>query len=230
MRCLSATFIGLAVLLLAEVAQAVDVGVCDTPENMTAMMKAEGQRSIMSADHYTPDESLLGMIFTVNKEQSVGYILQSDNPVGYRASKMCVYSRLADVRLFDARRSGVPSGALLKAPESEALRHCDEMARLGEIKRESCGSLNTLLRLADTEGSRVMLQGLVVEKQPNGSFKPNGTLVTVDGRLNENPQSESKTIKNKGVITYSSLPDGASYIKAFLFFPQYTPYGLSLLP
>src|SRR5258706_15870559 len=129
-----------AVLLAACVvitipARAVDIGECGTPEAMTAKFKAEDQHSIASADLVTNDKRLLAMIFTMNPDRSVGYIVQADQPTGERASKICVYNRMASIRLFDARKPGVPVEFLLKAPEAYSLRRCDVLAITGKCTK-----------------------------------------------------------------------------------------------
>jgi hypothetical protein len=221
----------LAGIMLACAAQAADIGECATPEQMTAKLKGEDQRSIASAQRITADKKMVGMIFTMNPNRSVGYILQADQPMGDRASKICVWTRLANIRLFDARKPGLPAEALLKAPEADALRRCDELAKGGKVSRESCGSFNTMKQKAEAHGERVMIQGFTVEKQADGTYKPNGTLATLSGRLggsiDDFPDHPGWGIG--GVLTYSSLPDGASIINAVVVYPEYTPYGLSLL-
>lgn len=220
-----------ALVVGAGYGHAADLNDCATPEAMTARLKAEGQRSIASADLIAADKTFVGMIFTTNADRSAGYILQADQPTGKRASKFCVWTRLANLRIFDARKPGVPTEALLKAPESDALRRCDELAKEEKVPRESCGSLNTMNRKSEGHGDRVMIQGFVVAKQSDGSYKPNGTLATVTGRIggniNDFPDHPGWGIG--GGVTYSSLPDGASIITAVFVYPEYTPYGLSLL-
>lgn len=90
----------------SDIACAADIGDCDTPEAMTARLKAEDQHSVASAQMITQDKMLFGMIFTMSGDRKVGYILKADQPLGDRAGKICVYNRMADVRLFDARKPG----------------------------------------------------------------------------------------------------------------------------
>lgn len=215
-----------------SLAYAIDNDECGTPEAMTEKLKAEGQRSIAFAQRVTSDKQLLGLIFTMNADKSVGYILQSDQPMGDRASKICVYKRLAKIRLYDARKPGTPMEVLLKAPESDALRRCDELAKEKKVQRNSCGSFNTMIRKVEGFGNHVMLQGFNVEKQKDGTYKPNGTLSTVSGNVNgsvnDDPDHPSRGIS--GDIVFTSLPDGASIINAVLVYLTYTPYGLAALP
>jgi hypothetical protein len=221
----------------AGMAQAADVGDCGTPEQMTAWLGADGQRSIAHADlvtaNHAKDKKRLGMIFTVNGDMSVGYIVQSDKPMGQRAGRMCVYQRMANVRLFDARKPGTPDAVLLAAPEADAHRRCDELAAKGEVKpRGACGSLNTMIRGREQYTYRVMMQGFLVRKQPNGEHVPVGGLLTISGNvtgdINQFPNEPSAGIA--GGIRHTWLPEGATIIEATLVYPRYTDYGLSLLP
>lgn len=222
-------------LLLAAAAQgpanAADIGECRTPEAMTAALKAEDQHSIASAQLITPDKSLYGLIVTMSGDRKTGYILKADKPLGDRASQICVYNRMADIRLFDARQPGVPPAALLRAPDADALRHCDELAAQGKLKRGGCGALNADLRKIEALGERVVLQGFLTRKDGEGRYVPDGTLATITGRIggsvNDVPGSPAQGIL--GAISYSSLPDGATLLNATLVYVDYTPYGLAAL-
>lgn len=216
---------------LATRAQAADNGECATPEAMTAKLKAENQRSIATAELLTDAKELFGIVLTMSADRRVGYILKGDRPTDERSSQICVYKRLADIRLFDARQPGPPPGALLKAPESEALQRCDELAGRGVFQRGACGSLNTILRKIEGSGERVVLQGFMVEKDHAGRYQPNGTLATVTGRIGGSIKDfrDNPALGILGGIMFSSLPDGASVLNATLVFVDYTEYGLTLL-
>lgn len=232
----SFSFISALAFVFAGTAHATDVGECGTPEAMTAKFAAEGQRSIAHADlvtanHYK-DKKRLGMIFTLNANRSVGYILQSDKPMGERAGRMCVYERMANIRLFDARKPGTPDAVLLAAPEADAHRRCDQLATAGTVKpRGACGSLNTAIRKGERFTDRVMMQGFFVEKQSDGTFTPINGLITISGNVagSIDQFSDNPSAGITGGIFYSWLPEGATVINATLIFPRYTEYGLSLL-
>jgi len=207
---------------------------CGTPENMTARFNAEGQRTIASADHIERENNLntlYGVLFTMNADRSLGYILRSDKPVDERATKLCVYKRLAGVRLFNIRKTAAQSGALLKASDADACRHCAELEKLKAVGQGSCGSLNELLRISEEKGERVMMQGFNLEKQANGLYAKNGTLATISGNLSLKLFDDPKE-PQKGIVSgvyFTSLPDGATIINMTLVYAKYTPYGLSLL-
>lgn len=223
--------IALGLVAVLGAAQAADIGECATPEAMTAKLKTEDQRSIASAQLITPDKRLFGMIFTMSSDRKVGYILKADQPLGDRASQICVYNRMADIRLFDARQPGVPRAALLKAPEADALKRCDVLATEGKFPRASCNSLNTMVQLSAASGNRVILQGFGVAKAPDGRYRAANSLTTlsgnVSGSINDHSDDPSRGIV--GDLKYSSLPDGASIINATLVYVRYTEYGLAAL-
>jgi len=198
---------------------------------MTARLKAEDQHSIASAQMITQDKRLFGMIFTMSGDRKVGYILKADQPLGDKAGQICVYNRMADIRLFDARKPGPAPEALLKAPDVDALKRCDLLAAQGKIPRASCGAYNVMVGKGDAYGNRVVLQGFGVEKDAGGTYRPASSLTTVSGNVsgsvNDNPKDPARGII--GDIKYSSLPDGATVINTTLIYVRYTDYGLVAL-
>lgn len=213
---------------------AADQDECGTPEAMTEKLKAEGQRSFASAERterVNGYNELNGMIFTVNADRSVGYILESDKATDERATKICVYKKLADLRLFDARKTGVQTDVLLKASDADAVKHCNEMAKSGKLDIKTCGSYNNLIKTTGAKGKRVMFQGFNLEKQTDGSYKRNNTLTTLTGNVTGSIYDDDKA-PLKGIVSnifYTSLPDGATIINMTLIYPKYTSYGIALL-
>ena len=232
---LSALFLTSALAMgMTEQALAADIGECGTPEAMTAKMRAEGQRSIASAQRVQQDNgvgSYKGMIFTSNADQSVGYILQADKPVGERVNQVCISNRMQGIRFSDARKPNTPESVLLKASDGDALKKCNYLIKEGKIAQGTCGALNKTIRNFDSAGVRVMLQAFNVKKQTDGSYKADGTLTTVMGNLNGYLGSDPGDLTNgiMGNILYSSLPEGATFTNAVLVYPKYTDYGLLAL-
>ncbi|MFT3815209.1 MAG: hypothetical protein QM740_17810 [Acidovorax sp.] len=212
-------------------AHAADIGECATPEGMTAKLKAEDQHSVASAQMITQDKRLFGMIFTMSGDRKTGYILKADQPLGDRAGQICVYNRMADVRLFDARKPGPPADALLKASDADALKRCDELAAQGKMPRASCGAYNVMVGKGEAYGNRLVLQALGVDKGTDGRYKPAASLTTVSGNISgsvyDNPKDPARGII--GDIKYLSLPDGATIINTTLVYVRYTEYGLAAL-
>jgi hypothetical protein len=224
----------LAILpLAASAAFAADIGECATPEAMTAKLKSEDQHSIAFAQLITEDKPkrLFGMIFTMSSDSRVGYIIKADQPLGDRAGQLCIYNRLADIRLFDARKPGTPQAVLLKAPEADAIQNCKRLQAAGKMPPGNCSSLNTMIKRVEPYGERVILQGLTVERRADGTYAPDGTLTTVSGNVtgsvNDDPAHPSRGIV--GGIAYSTLPDGATLLGPTLVYARYTDYGLSKL-
>lgn len=226
-----AWFAGMAISYVVS-ASAAEIGECGPPAAITSRLKAEDQHSVAMGQLVTEDKRLFGMVFTMSGDRKTGYILKADQPLGDKAGQFCVYNRMADLRLFDARKSGVPPGALLKAPEAEALRRCDQLAAEDKFKRGACGSLNTMLRRIERYGERVVLTGFLTRKDARGQYVPDGTLATVTGRIggSVNDFADAPARGILGGVMYSSLPEGASVLNAVLVYVEYTPYGLAALP
>ncbi|MGC3983095.1 MAG: hypothetical protein QM808_17720 [Steroidobacteraceae bacterium] len=218
--------VSLLVVMLWCDAFALDRGECGTPEAMSAKLKAEDQHSFGSADRIVREKdinSLYGMIFTVSSDKSVGYILQSDKPTEERAGKICVHERLADLTVFDAGKPGVPKEALLKASDEDAKRLCEKLIKDEKVKAGTCGTLNESLRKSEAASERVMFHGFNVSKQKNGNYAKDGTLTTVTATL------QGKTTPLYGTVFLTSLPQGATTYSVILAYPEYTPYGLTLI-
>lgn len=227
---LSIVFAACVGLVMEIPAYALDPEECGTPEAMTAKLKAEGQRSVAMADEVIGTR-LRAMIFTMNDDRSVGYIMRSDQDSDTKAKEFCVYRRLADVRLHDARKPGPPPAALLKAPETDARRRCDELAADGVVSREACFPLGVMLRAFERDGFRPILQGFIVHKGADPSQAWRGTLLTVTGNVLKKGkgQSANPLFSEGGLFIYSALPEGASADDETIYRPQYTQHGLSLL-
>ena len=213
------------------IACAADIGDCATPEAMTARLKTEGQHSVASAQMITQDRSLFGMIFTMSDDHKIGYILKADQPLGDRASQICVYNRMADVRLFDARKPGPSPDAMLKASDADALKRCDELAAQGKVRRAACSPYNAMLLAREAEGHRLVLQAFGAAKDTSGIYRAAASLTTVVGNVSgsHNDYDSNPARPILGSILYSSLPDGATIYNATLVYVRYTDYGLAAL-
>jgi hypothetical protein len=224
----------LSLCLFAGSSHAAESGECGTPEEITAKLKAEDQHSFATADRAERKNdlnTLYGIIFTVSSDKATGYILESDKATDQRASRICIRNRLADLRVFDARQPGLKPASLLKAPDSDALRHCDEMVRAGKVNAGTCGPFNSSMQKGEANGERIMFQGFNVERAADGSHKKDGTMTTVTGNLvgslHDDPNRPLKGVVS--AISFSSLPDGATITNAILVYAHYTPYGMALL-
>ncbi len=230
---LSALFLTTAMAIgVTGQALAADIGDCGTPEEMTAKLRAEDQRSIASAQRVQQSKggvvSYKGMIFTSNADRSVGYVLHADKPLGEKANKICVINRVQDIRFSDARKSNNPDSVFLNASDEDALKKCSELVREKKISQGTCGAFNKTIRSLNSAGVKVMFQAFNVTRQPDGSYKPDGTLTTVMGNVNGSLGSESSGYVDGvlGSVLYSSLPEGATVTDSVLAYPKYTEYGV----
>lgn len=223
-------------------ANAADVGFCATPAKMTEVLKAEGQRSLAFGNQRIlfeeqPDGSTksvdkqIGLIFTAGKFDrngiaQTGYVIQADQPIGTLASKMCVADRMQDVKMYDVRKPELPAETLIQSTPEAAAKKCDELAAKGVITRDGCSFHNDAMKNLAKVGERVMMQGLGVKKQNDGSYIPDGTLITVTANMANNKTSRD----GRGMIHYSALPDGASLLARIFTGTNYTQTALSELP
>ena len=210
---------------------ALDNGECGTPAEMTEKFKAAGQRSFASAERIERENGSdvwYGVILTVNADKTVGYILQADKPTGEPASRICIRNRLADIRLFDARKPGLRSEALLAASDEDGRRNCEELVKAKTLNSGTCSPYNRSMKRSEAVGERIIMQGFNVDKQPDGSYRKNGMLTTFAGNVNG-------TIRQDGIkgviggIYFTALPNGATITNMIMIYAEYTPYGLSLL-
>ena len=246
-KTLTAIFVAAAAALSLSAfapmtANAADVGFCATPAKMTEVLKAEGQRSLAFGNQRIlfeeqPDGSTksvdkqIGLIFTAGKFDKngvaqTGYVIQADQPIGTPASKMCVADRMQDVKMYDVRKPELPAETLIQSTPEAAAKKCDELAAKGIVGRKECGFHNDMLKNASKFGERVMLQGLGVKKQADGSYKPNGVAITITSNMTSKDASDN----GRGAIQYSTLPDGASMLATVFTGSNYTQTALSELP
>lgn len=209
-------------------------GACDTPEAISAKLKAEGQRSFATADRVERDKTLnvnvlYGMIFTVNADGSTGYILMSDKDSGTRANKICVHERMTEIQVFDARKPGLPPESLMRATDEDGKRRCDALVRDRKLDPGTCGTLNADLKAGEKHGEHVMFHGFNVSRQKDGSFAKDGTLTTVAADMSDAPMDKNDPKPKYGSVLYSILPEGATISSVSLVYARYTPYGVSLL-
>ena len=240
MRPLRALFAAAVVTAgISAGAQAADVGQCGTPQDMNQWMQAEGQRSLATGNRHNVIDTKTGrrvnsgIILTADSTGRVGYVLEADQLMGTPASKVCVALRMQDVRLFDPRRPGVPAGAKIAASDETGRKACKRLEDGGWVGRGSCVSLNAGLEAAAEGGQRVLLQGLGVAKQPNGSYAPDGGLITIatvmPGESRERDGTRTPQWDGLSTVTFTSLPEGATTIGMAFTDTKLTPHAIQLL-
>jgi len=225
----AATIAGLA--MSAGAAMAINAEGCGSPAEINAKMKAEGQQSILTADEVSlEDQSKRGMIFTANRDGSVGYVVRSDKAMGEATPRLCVHSRLASLRFYDARKPGTPAGALLPFTQAQASHACDVVAAQGKVLRKDCDSMDAVFRRNEAYNVRPVLQGIRTIKNEDGSYRLSNVLLTVSANMvGIVPKGQHEGHKARGDILGSSMVNGASAFEGVLMSPQYTTRGLELL-
>lgn len=152
---------GIAALSLATVftavapAAALDVKCGYSPAEISAAMKAEGQKPLLIGDKIASAANNPIQIFTSDKNGN-GYILEGNQPSSKNSTSFCVALKVSDVRLYDARKE-IPASAFRG------------------------GRLDEALRQGQRNGERVFLQANAVN---NNGQVTNGT-VTVGGTYND---------------------------------------------
>jgi hypothetical protein len=64
---------------------------------------------------------------TSNDDGSLGYAMEGDLARTHKSTRMCIRSRLTNIRLYDARKSGTPSDAFLGGRFDEMLRRNEKL-------------------------------------------------------------------------------------------------------
>ncbi|HZF28336.1 MAG TPA: hypothetical protein VE907_04420 [Gammaproteobacteria bacterium] len=218
----------LAALVFCAPAHALDVGQCGPLPEITSSLKAEGQHSFASAkrltgenEGITTERTLLGILITANDASTLGYILQTDKPLGEGATQACVYSRLANLRFYDARKPGIPRAALSKASAADAQKGCDTLIRNGEAHTDTCGYLNELFGKSAAVGERVIVQAANMRRQKDGSYQSDEITLTVTANL----VSQGDKMHEKVGSIMNTTPDGATIMRTILLGVEYTPGG-----
>lgn len=134
----AAASLSLAAIFGAAEAQALEARQCLPMAEMNAALRAEGQRTMIIGDRMAivddASRTLGGRIdrfvntVTSNADGSVGYQLEGNLPRAQASTEVCVAAKLTNIRLFDARRPGVPAGARLGGAFDQALVDHDQRA------------------------------------------------------------------------------------------------------
>ena len=141
---------------------------CLPMAEMNAALRAEGQRTVIIGDRAalrndaSRDSGLRVNrwvnTFTSNDDGSLGYNLEGDRPSGETSTRVCVAGKFTNIRLYDARRPGVPPAALRGGP------------------------FDDFLRRNERQGIRPMLQADSISTGPNGEVR-RGNAVTLEGDM-----------------------------------------------
>ena len=244
---LTASALGAAFALFASPAFAADVGWCGTPEEMSALMREEGQRSLAVGNqiiHFERDADgslhaiepkQAGVIFTAHPDGSVGYLIQADQPIGTPATSSCITLRIHDVRLYDARVPGIPPEALVDSTEDAALARCLALYEERIAVEGRCFFHNILLQGSVILGDGVLLQGYGAVRRLDGAYVAGESLVTVtfiergNGRKPNGDRSPDQD--RHATILFTALPEGAAVLQhsTLLVDATYTKQAIDML-
>jgi hypothetical protein len=196
---------------MATQAKALDVGQCFSMADMKLKLLAEGQQYIAFANEPVVDQNKMEVrVFTSDIAGNVGYVLSGNQPKEAVSTQACVELRLQNVHIFDARMPGVDSAALVNEDRPAAMRQCETL--------QGCNIHGQFLADQEKAGYRVMLQGTLMHRQPDGTYSP-GNLATLTGQMDN---------KKMGALAYTSKAGAYTIATAFIDI-AYSPYALRIL-
>lgn len=142
-------YITLAVLF-SNPSMAVEIGKCLPADQMITNMQKEGQHSLIKANQAT-NGKIVARLFTSNDDGSVGYLLNADGAVDQPVSAFCVAATMSNVRIFDVRKQGLNTKALINyGNEKSIIENC--------AGKSSCNYHNTAIIAGEKNNVRPMLQ------------------------------------------------------------------------
>jgi hypothetical protein len=123
----------LATAVAASPAYALEAKQCLSMTEMNVALKAEGQRTMIIGDREAAPTSTTGKLkdavfprwmngVTSNADGSVGYQIEGDKPRAQTSTQVCVRAKLTNVRVFDARKPGIPAEGILGGAFDVALK------------------------------------------------------------------------------------------------------------
>lgn len=155
---------------------------CLPMAEMNAALKAEGQRTMIIGDRVyvdSPTDDIMDARFnrfvntvTSNNDGSLGYQLEGDKPRAQASDKVCVRAKLANVRLFDARKPGLNQSALLGGAFNESIIGSEKngtrpMVIADSVHRDTSGNERTGLPVV-LLGNMEVKAGVMISRQPDG--------------------------------------------------------------
>jgi hypothetical protein len=170
-------------------------GQCLSMAEMNAALKAEGQKTMIVGDRAAvvdegkPTARVQRWVNTVTLDiDGNGYQLEGDRPSTEASSTVCIRARLANGRLLDARRDGVPTEVMLG------------------------GEFNDVMRRSVADGTRPMVVADTV--LGSGTTERRGLPIVVLGRLHDDnrpgliavrrPTGESEMLIQMQNLQYTS--------------------------
>tara|TARA_R110002072_G_scaffold211424_1_gene368964 strand:- start:13870 stop:14529 length:660 start_codon:yes stop_codon:yes gene_type:complete len=150
-------------------AYALDVGHCDTPEGLSAALKAEGHKIVASMDAVgisLKEGGKVGFVaemVTATPDLKHWYVIKGDRPLGTKSTRFCIATKGRNLQINDHRKDGPPTVTRYRFDREKALAECDEVAKQfidGVEKGIRCNEFNEGLRIAERDlNERIALQG-----------------------------------------------------------------------
>jgi hypothetical protein len=190
---------------MAANAQALEVGQCMSGPEMTAALKAENQRSVMTGTRIgvingenNKDYAFkaINALTSTEKTGFKGYILQQElNSTGKTTQNLCVDAALVNITLQDTNAKKVSQETLVNVDRRAADAQCKGS--------KTCGFHNDIITNGFNQGNRVVYQG----------FDPkSGQIITfIAGKDLPSDSSILKTDPKTGISTGSFAVLGLNY-------------------
>lgn len=165
--------------LTASPAHALDVGQCDAPEGLSAVLRAENHKIVASMDMIGVSLKEGGKagyaaeMITATPDLKSWYAVKGDRPLGAKSTRLCIAASGKNLEVSDYRKAGEPTVTRYRFDRDKALTECNEIAKNfidGAEKGVGCNEFNEGLRILERDtGGRIALQG----------ESDSGTLVTI---------------------------------------------------
>lgn len=187
---------GAALAFGSASAFALNSGDSGTFSEMQTKLANEGQVEIVNAATGT-SQNLRGIKFYYNQSSRVEYIALTDDPI--RPTQMRIVLKVDNTDF---------AGPVVVPQPQAGIQECEQLVAQQRVKPNTCGSLYSVLKVAQDRGLVFFQQG----KLANGN-----TLITVLNASN-----------NEGIV-YESTPNGATLTKLALGATKYTPEGTRIV-
>lgn len=168
-RCLGEATILMA-MAVASPAPALEVGTCDTPEGLSAKIKAEGHKTVATMERVGlsmkqgGQTTFIAQLVTATPDLKRWYIVNGDQPLSKRSTGKCVVVTGRNLEINDYRKDGTPTVTRYRFNRAKALTECDKVEKnfvVGENTGIRCKEFYVVIsRAIKTFGERIALQGL----------------------------------------------------------------------
>lgn len=146
--------LGLSAVFAANQAQAMEVGQCAPAAQMSAALKAEGQKSLITANRVTEDANYTPLNMVTSNSEGNGYLLEGDKAFGQPSTKFCVMLKMSSMALFDASRPGVNPATLIGGKHDKSTMAAEKHGTRPMIQGHVSGTVVTIYgNMSDRTGS-----------------------------------------------------------------------------